>query len=341
MPFDLSPTEEQQALKETLADFSKEVLRPAARSSESAGRTSDDVARRIHEIGVTAPVDEQYGGGGTFDAVTYCIAAEELAWGDPGIAYAPARARVSPRWSSTRPGPTSRRRSTSLTSPKPSRRGRSSPSARRLRPVTSNRSRRRSTTARSSGEKYGVLNASDAAVRGRRGPDPGGAIGRGGRGRHLRHRQAGGQARPRGGADFGRRVRRDRRSARPTTKLEQAILWTKLATGAIAVGIGARLARVRGTVRDRARGVREADRCVPGDLFQDRRHGDRGRCGAPQRVASGMEDRSGRGNPRRRRRGDGPGARRPRSSVATTGSRSWAVTGTSGTTPSRSGSATR
>lgn len=86
MAFDLSPTEEQQALKETLADFAKEVLRPAARDSESAGRTSDDVARRIHEIGVTAPVDERYGGGGTFDAVTYCIAAEELAWGDPGIA---------------------------------------------------------------------------------------------------------------------------------------------------------------------------------------------------------------------------------------------------------------
>jgi acyl-CoA dehydrogenase len=29
-----------------------------------------------------------YGGGGTLDAVTYCMAAEELAWGDPGIAWA-------------------------------------------------------------------------------------------------------------------------------------------------------------------------------------------------------------------------------------------------------------
>ncbi|MGH2753797.1 MAG: acyl-CoA dehydrogenase family protein [Actinomycetota bacterium] len=86
MSFDLSPTEEQQALKETLEEFSREVLRPAARASESAGRTADDVARRVHEIGVTAPVEERFGGGGTFDAVTYCIAAEELAWGDPGIA---------------------------------------------------------------------------------------------------------------------------------------------------------------------------------------------------------------------------------------------------------------
>jgi acyl-CoA dehydrogenase len=84
--FDLQPTEEQQALKETLAAFAGEVIRPAARACETAAETSGDIARQIHEIGVTAPVAEEHGGGGTFDAVTYCIAAEELAWGDPGIA---------------------------------------------------------------------------------------------------------------------------------------------------------------------------------------------------------------------------------------------------------------
>lgn len=87
MPFDLQPTDEQQALRETLHDFAVEVLRPAARDCESARSTSDEIAGRVHEIGVAAPVDETYGGGGTLDAVTYCIAAEELAWGDPGIAY--------------------------------------------------------------------------------------------------------------------------------------------------------------------------------------------------------------------------------------------------------------
>jgi alkylation response protein AidB-like acyl-CoA dehydrogenase len=85
--FDLHPTEEQVALKEMLSEFALEVLRPAARDCESARRTSDDVRRQVHDLGVAAPVPEEFGGGGTFDAVTYCIAAEELAFGDPGVAY--------------------------------------------------------------------------------------------------------------------------------------------------------------------------------------------------------------------------------------------------------------
>jgi acyl-CoA dehydrogenase len=87
LPFDLGLTEEQQALKETLHDFSSSVLRPAARDSEAAKRTAVDISRQIHEIGVAAPVAEEFGGGGTFDAVTYCIAAEELAWGDAATAH--------------------------------------------------------------------------------------------------------------------------------------------------------------------------------------------------------------------------------------------------------------
>jgi alkylation response protein AidB-like acyl-CoA dehydrogenase len=87
MGFDLGPTEEQLALRETLHSFANAVLRPAGRAAESARKTGDDIAREVHGIGVSAPVPEEYGGGGTFDAVTYCIAAEELAWGNPGIAW--------------------------------------------------------------------------------------------------------------------------------------------------------------------------------------------------------------------------------------------------------------
>jgi acyl-CoA dehydrogenase len=87
VPFDLQPTDEQKALKDTLHEFASEVIRPAARDCEAARSTSSEIARQVHEIGVTAPVDEVYGGGGLFDAVTYCIAAEELAWGDAGIAF--------------------------------------------------------------------------------------------------------------------------------------------------------------------------------------------------------------------------------------------------------------
>lgn len=87
MPFDLQPTEEQQALMTTLHELAAEVLRPEARACEAAKATSEAIATQVHEIGVAAPVAEAFGGGGTFDAVTSCIVAEELAWGDPGIAY--------------------------------------------------------------------------------------------------------------------------------------------------------------------------------------------------------------------------------------------------------------
>jgi len=87
VPFGLRPDDEQRALQETLHEIADEVIRPAARDAEEAGATPQELCDQIHEIGVTAPVEERYGGGGTFGAVTHCIAAEELAWGDPGIAY--------------------------------------------------------------------------------------------------------------------------------------------------------------------------------------------------------------------------------------------------------------
>jgi alkylation response protein AidB-like acyl-CoA dehydrogenase len=87
MGFDLEPTEEQRVLRETVHDFAARVIRPAARPCESSRMTAPEIVAQVHEIGVTAPVAESFGGGGTLDAVTYCIAAEELAWGDPGIAY--------------------------------------------------------------------------------------------------------------------------------------------------------------------------------------------------------------------------------------------------------------
>lgn len=87
MPFDLGPTDEQKALRDTLHDFAAGVLRPAARDCEAARQTDEGIFRQAHEIGIVAPVDEEFGGGGLFDPITHCIVAEELAWGDPGIAY--------------------------------------------------------------------------------------------------------------------------------------------------------------------------------------------------------------------------------------------------------------
>ena len=87
MGFDLELSEEQRVLRDTLREFAAEVVRPAARTAEEAGAVPDDLRRQIHELGVTAPVNEDLSAGLPLDFVTYCIAVEELAWGDPGIAY--------------------------------------------------------------------------------------------------------------------------------------------------------------------------------------------------------------------------------------------------------------
>lgn len=87
MAFGLRPNDEQTALQDTLRSFALEVIRPAARSAEEAKATPEEILNQAHEIGVAAPVDERFGGGGLFDAVTHCLVAEELAFGDPGIAY--------------------------------------------------------------------------------------------------------------------------------------------------------------------------------------------------------------------------------------------------------------
>lgn len=84
---DLSPTDEQQALVEALHEFALKEVRPAARESEEEGRASVPIVKELFEMGLAAPVPEEFGGQGAFDAVTAVLLAEELAWGDPGIAF--------------------------------------------------------------------------------------------------------------------------------------------------------------------------------------------------------------------------------------------------------------
>src|SRR5438105_1202170 len=84
---DLRPTEEQQALVEVLHDFAASEVRPAARACEEAGEVAGPIRAALVEMGVSTGVAEAFGGQGTFDAVTGLMIAEELAWGDPGVAY--------------------------------------------------------------------------------------------------------------------------------------------------------------------------------------------------------------------------------------------------------------
>jgi alkylation response protein AidB-like acyl-CoA dehydrogenase len=84
---DLRPTEEQQSLVEVLHDFAASEVRPAARACEEAGEVAGPIRAALVEMGVSTGVAEAFGGQGIFDTVTGLIIAEELAWGDPGVAY--------------------------------------------------------------------------------------------------------------------------------------------------------------------------------------------------------------------------------------------------------------
>ncbi|HVF12168.1 MAG TPA: acyl-CoA dehydrogenase family protein, partial [Actinomycetota bacterium] len=83
----LEPTDEQKAIAEALHDLAVNEIRPAARDAEATGEPPERIVKQLFEMGVAAPVPEEFGGQGVFDAMTSVLIAEELGWGDPGIAY--------------------------------------------------------------------------------------------------------------------------------------------------------------------------------------------------------------------------------------------------------------
>jgi alkylation response protein AidB-like acyl-CoA dehydrogenase len=86
--FDLSPDDIQSTIIETLREFSKAELRPLAREAEKAGEPPEVATKQLVEMGFHASIPEEFGGAGEFSTVTASLIAEELAWGDPGIAAA-------------------------------------------------------------------------------------------------------------------------------------------------------------------------------------------------------------------------------------------------------------
>jgi alkylation response protein AidB-like acyl-CoA dehydrogenase len=82
------PTEEQKLLRETLATFAAEQMRPASREADEEGHVPETVVGRAWELGlVTGGIPERHGGfGDPRSAVTGAIALEELGYGDLSIA---------------------------------------------------------------------------------------------------------------------------------------------------------------------------------------------------------------------------------------------------------------
>ncbi|WP_027942569.1 acyl-CoA dehydrogenase family protein [Amycolatopsis taiwanensis] len=88
--FDLTPTEEQRMIVETVGEFAAEQLRPAAAEADAKLNPPDGLLARAAELGVTLiGIPEELGGAGTErSVVTSALIAEALAHGDLGLALA-------------------------------------------------------------------------------------------------------------------------------------------------------------------------------------------------------------------------------------------------------------
>lgn len=86
--FDLTPTDDQQMIVETVREFSAEILRPAGHDADAAAAAPADLVERAAELGITAVnVPEELDGiASERGAVTNSLVAEALAHGDMGLA---------------------------------------------------------------------------------------------------------------------------------------------------------------------------------------------------------------------------------------------------------------
>jgi len=82
------PSEEQQLIRDTVASFSSEQVRPAAREADENGTIPESLVQQAWELGlVQSSIPEEFGGmGDTRSAVTSALMLEELGWGDLSIA---------------------------------------------------------------------------------------------------------------------------------------------------------------------------------------------------------------------------------------------------------------
>jgi alkylation response protein AidB-like acyl-CoA dehydrogenase len=88
--FDLTPDEDQQMIRATVAEFANEQLRPAAADADTACKAPVELLNTAAELGVTMiGVPEELGGAGSErSTVTGVLIAEALAHGDMGLAVA-------------------------------------------------------------------------------------------------------------------------------------------------------------------------------------------------------------------------------------------------------------
>ena len=81
-----APTEEQEEIRNLAQSLASEQLRPRARDAEKRGDISPELMQTLAQTGLATPFPEAYGGSGPIEALTYTFIAEELGFGDGGLA---------------------------------------------------------------------------------------------------------------------------------------------------------------------------------------------------------------------------------------------------------------
>ncbi|GAB4568417.1 MAG: acyl-CoA dehydrogenase family protein [Haliangiales bacterium] len=85
MAFDLSFTEEQQALMQTARDFTKKEITPVASEYDESGAFPSDILKRAWETGLlNVEIPEEYGGLGA-TCLDHCLVLEEVSYGCLGF----------------------------------------------------------------------------------------------------------------------------------------------------------------------------------------------------------------------------------------------------------------
>jgi alkylation response protein AidB-like acyl-CoA dehydrogenase len=88
--FDLTPTDEQEMIREAFGAFAREKLREVAADADEAAQAPPEVLDQANELGIAAlGVPEELGGAfAERSAITSVLLAEALAYGDMGLAVA-------------------------------------------------------------------------------------------------------------------------------------------------------------------------------------------------------------------------------------------------------------
>src|SRR5262245_48630140 len=83
--FDLSLTDEQQALVQTARDFAKKEIAPVAGQLDEEGKFPNEILQKAFETGLlNFEVPEAYGGLG-LSCLTHSLIVEEISWACAGV----------------------------------------------------------------------------------------------------------------------------------------------------------------------------------------------------------------------------------------------------------------